>query len=123
MTGMTKRSVLAVTLVVLGACRGAGAGIITVYTDQPSFDAATGVPMTVEDFTNTVHFPITTGTLNSETNLVVVVGPPITPGLIQPGVTYSNPSASAMSSTSTRVRASAGVSWTTSPAAPAPARR
>lgn len=63
------------------------AGSITTYTDRPTFDAAVG-PTTVEDFTPNTHFPITTGVLNSLTNLPLIG---ITPGLILPGVTYAAP--------------------------------
>jgi hypothetical protein len=67
----------------------ASAGTITVFTDRPSFVSAVGGPLTVEDFTDTFHFPISTGVLNSTTDLVVAHGPPIRPGDIEPGVTYS----------------------------------
>ena len=66
---------------------GARAGSITQFTDRPTFDAAVG-PTVVEDFTNTSHFPISTGILNSSTNLPSIG---ITPGVILPGVTYSAP--------------------------------
>jgi hypothetical protein len=65
------------------------AGTITVFTDRPSFVSAVGGPLTVEDFTDTVHLAISTGVLNSSTDLVVEEGPPIRPGDIEPGVTYS----------------------------------
>ncbi len=68
----------------------AGAGTITQYTDRATFDGVVGAT-TIEDFGNVARFPITTGVLNSSTNLVVASGPPITPGLIKPGVTYSTP--------------------------------
>ncbi len=68
----------------------AQAASITV-TDRPTLLTALGAGATVEDFTADDHFPITTGVLNSSTNLVVGVGTPITPGLIHPGVTYSTP--------------------------------
>ena len=84
-------SLVATALVVVWACGGVSAGTITTYDDRPSFTAAVGVPLTIEDFTSSDHFPITTGVLNSSTNLVVEVGTPITPGLIDPGVTYSTP--------------------------------
>lgn len=58
------------------------------YSDRATFEAATGAT-TVEDFTTSYHYPITTGILNSSTNLVVANGTPITPGMILPGVTYS----------------------------------
>lgn len=87
---MTRRNVIPVSAVAL-ACAitvvTARADVITVYTDRPTFNAAVGV-MTIEDFTDTYHFPITTGVLNSETNLP---GIGIYPGTIQPGVTYSTP--------------------------------
>lgn len=63
------------------------AGTVTEYTDRTAFNTAVG-PVTLEDFTSTDHFPITTGVLNSSTNLP---GIGITPGLIQPGVTYTSP--------------------------------
>ena len=63
--------------------------MITTYTDRPTFESALGVPFTVEEFTDDYHFPISTGILNSFTNLVVEYGSPILPGYIKPGVTYS----------------------------------
>lgn len=68
----------------------ANADTITVFTDRPTFDAAVG-STTVETFTSSFHFPITTGTLSSTTSLVVANGTPINPGDIQAGVTYSTP--------------------------------
>ncbi len=62
-------------------------GSITQYGNRATFDAAVG-PTTLEDFTPDNHFPISTGVLNSATNLP---GIGITPGLIQAGVTYSAP--------------------------------
>ncbi len=64
--------------------------IVNIFDDRTAFDAAVG-STTLEDFTNTFHFPISTGILNSATNLVVTFGSPILPGDIQPGVTYSMP--------------------------------
>jgi hypothetical protein len=76
-------------LLALVAGTAARAQVITPYTSLSAFTAALGsAPMTVEDFTSTSHFPISTGILNSATNLP---GIGITPGLIQPGVTYSVP--------------------------------
>lgn len=64
-----------------------GAITITPFTDRPSFETAmVGITLTLEDFTGTSHFPISTGVLNSATNLP---GIGILPGDIQPGVTYS----------------------------------
>jgi hypothetical protein len=62
---------------------------VITYSDRATFDGAIGVPVSVEDFTSGYSFPITTGTLNSFTSLVVAYGAPITPGTILPGVTYS----------------------------------
>jgi len=67
-----------------------GCNVLNTFDDRTAFDAAVG-STTLEDFTDTFHFPISTGILNSDTNLVVVFGPPILPGDIQPGVTYSMP--------------------------------
>lgn len=86
-----KRVAAALVSMVAGVSM-AQAGTVTTYTDLASFNAALGAtPMTVETFTNDDHFPITTGKLDATTNLAVSVGPAITPGMIQPGVTYSTP--------------------------------
>ncbi len=66
----------------------ATADVITTYTDRTTFNNSVGVPLTVEDFTDTFHFPISTGVLNAETNLPDIG---ILPGDIQAGVTYSTP--------------------------------
>lgn len=71
----------------LGAAAPALADVITVYNDRGTFNGAAGAVI-VEDFTSTYHFPITTGVLNSETNLPNIG---IVPGTIQEGVTYSTP--------------------------------
>jgi hypothetical protein len=74
----------------LFACFGELPAQITTFTDVTSFTTAAGATqITVEDFTAGIHFPITTGTLSSSTNLAVSNGTPITPGLIKAGVTYS----------------------------------
>lgn len=62
---------------------------VSVNTDRASFEASLGGPLTVEDFTDSYHFPISTGVLNTYTDLVVSSGTPITPGMIKAGVTYS----------------------------------
>lgn len=82
---------LAATLA--GVCASASqAGVVTSYATLGAFNSAVGAAnVTVEDFTSTSHFPITTGILNSSTNLTVGTGPAITPGMIKPGVTYSTP--------------------------------
>ena len=64
------------------------ASVIT-YNNRATFNEAIRAPVSVEDFTSSYHFPITTGILNSLTSLVVANGGPITPGAILPGVTYS----------------------------------
>ncbi len=69
---------------------GVMAGTVTTYSDRATFNAAVGAT-TVEDFGPVYRFPISTGVLNSATNLIVDNGPAITPGLIKPGVTYSVP--------------------------------
>jgi len=70
----------------------ASAQVIVTHNTLTTFDAVVGGnPVTVEDFTSSFHFPISTGILNSQTNLVVESGTPIVPGMIQPGVTYSTP--------------------------------
>ena len=61
--------------------------IVNIFDDRTAFDAAVG-STTLEDFTNTFHFPISTGILNSNTNLPAIN---LFPGDIQPGVTYSMP--------------------------------
>lgn len=66
------------------------AQVITPYSSLSTFTTAIGAaPVTVEDFGSSIHFPISTGILNAATNLTVSNGAPITPGLIQQGVTYS----------------------------------
>ena len=83
---MLIRPLLSVAL--LGAALPALAGSVTVSTDRASFEAAYTSAYTVETFTDGSHFPISTGVLNSATNLP---GIGITPGMILPGVTYSTP--------------------------------
>lgn len=65
----------------------ASAGPITTFVDRSNFNAAVGTT-TLETFGPSYHFPISTGVLNSATNLP---GIGITPGYIQEGVTYSTP--------------------------------
>lgn len=62
------------------------AGDITPYFDRVSFNAALAESVTIEDFTSSSHFPISTGILNSETNLPRIN---LFPGDIEAGVTYS----------------------------------
>ncbi len=84
------KCVVPVTAILLfGALASANAQIIT-YSNRATFNTAFG-STTVEDFTSNFHFPITTGVLNSATNLVVSSGTPIVPGDIKAGVTYSTP--------------------------------
>lgn len=63
----------------------------SVSFDRVAFESAIVGPYTVETFTDASHFPISTGVLNSTTELAVEVGPPIHAGDIQPGATYSSP--------------------------------
>ncbi len=74
------------SLAYIGLAMAAQADTITEYFDQDSFDAAVAGPLTVEDFTPTSHFPISTGVLNTLTDLPAIG---IYPGDILPGVTYS----------------------------------
>lgn len=79
-------------LLALGLTSLAQAGTVTTFSDLSAFEAAVGAtPITLETFTDSYRFPISTGVLNSSTNLQVATGPAITPGTIQPGVTYSTP--------------------------------
>jgi hypothetical protein len=64
------------------------AGSVAVSTNRASFEAAYTTPFTVEDFTSTSHFPISSGVLNSATNQP---GIGIAAGAIKAGVTYSTP--------------------------------
>jgi hypothetical protein len=74
---------LALTILWTGSAK---AGLITTYNDRDGFKTAlTGVNLTVEDFTGPDHFPISTGILNSATNLPEIG---LSAGDIQPGVTY-----------------------------------
>jgi hypothetical protein len=88
---MSRKSIFAAAVMVIAPGVAMG-GVITPYNNLGAYQAALGgASETVEDFTGSAHFPITTGVLDSATNLVVGVGSPIVPGLIQPGVTYSTP--------------------------------
>lgn len=85
--GIGMLAVVGVTLI----GRTAVASTVTQYTDYSSFASAMGVALSVEDFANSIHYPILSGTLNSATNTTVANGTAITPGMILPGVTYSTP--------------------------------
>lgn len=79
-------------LITWGSTSTAEAVSITTFTDRNIFNTSVDTAsLIVEDFTDTAHFPISTGILNSQTNIVVLEGPPIKPGDIKPGVTYSTP--------------------------------
>jgi hypothetical protein len=79
-------------LITWGSASTAEAVSITTFSDRNNFNAAVNTAsLIVEDFTDTAHFPISTGILNSQTDLVVLEGSPIKPGDIKPGVTYSTP--------------------------------
>lgn len=75
-------------VVLLGFLTPANALSVTFYTDRPAFEAAIGGPGTLEDFTSSAHYPISTGILNSATSLTEIG---LLPGMIKPGVTYSTP--------------------------------
>lgn len=80
------RGTALLAVLILGLNAPSNAGLMTTYGDRPTFDSAVGGPQTIEDFTSTDHFPISTGVLNSATNLPAIA---LFPGDIQPGVTYS----------------------------------
>ncbi|BAT52295.1 hypothetical protein NOS3756_12300 [Nostoc sp. NIES-3756] len=83
---------LGTLLLVCGSASIAESATITSFTNRNDFNTAIGsFPVIIEDFTNSFHFPIITGILNSQTNLVVENGSPIRPGDIKPGATYSTP--------------------------------
>ena len=89
---MIKKIVAAVLVSAFGAVPLAHAGSVTAFSDLSTFQTALGsTPVTLETFTDAYRFPISTGILNSATNLVTETGPAITPGTIQPGVTYTTP--------------------------------
>ena len=85
---MKRMHLSAIVLMVFAPISNLIAGTITQYTNRQTFTAAVGGTLTIEDFTNNTHFPITTGVLNSQTNLPAIG---IFPGTIKPGVTYSTP--------------------------------
>ncbi|WP_375509494.1 hypothetical protein [uncultured Nostoc sp.] len=83
---------LGTILSVCGSASIAESASITPFTNRNDFNTTIGAtPLIIEDFTNSIHYPITTGILNSQTNLVVNNGSPIRPGDIKPGATYSTP--------------------------------
>jgi hypothetical protein len=68
----------------VGVSATASAGSVTVTNNQAAFTAGLPGTVTVEDFTDTAHFPISSGVLNSSTTDAGLVA-----GEIKPGVTYS----------------------------------
>jgi hypothetical protein len=58
---------------------------ITTFSDRATFDSAVG-STTLEDFTDTDHFPIPNGTLSSTTSFGSLAA-----GDIKPGATYTTP--------------------------------
>lgn len=81
---------LVAALVALGTSN-VHAGSATLTHDRAAFEAALVGPFTVETFGDVYSFPISTGVLNSTTELVPTYGAPIHAGDIQAGVTYSTP--------------------------------
>lgn len=61
------------------------AGVITTFSDRTAFDAAVG-STTLEDFTDSPHFPIPNGTLSSNSSFGG-----LQVGDIQAGATYTSP--------------------------------
>ncbi|WP_445426067.1 PEP-CTERM sorting domain-containing protein [Alishewanella sp. HL-SH06] len=64
---------------------GANAGLITTFTDRVAFDSSVGGTV-LEDFTDTSHFPIPGGSLNSLSSFGG-----LSAGDIKAGATYSTP--------------------------------
>jgi hypothetical protein len=64
---------------------------VTSYDDRIAFETAVAELLTVEAFTPTDHFPISSGVLNSETSEPLATNGGINPGDIMRGVTYSTP--------------------------------
>ena len=78
-------------LIVCGSASIAESASITSFSERNNFNTAVGAtPLIVEDFTESSHYPISTGILNSQTNLDTLEEP-IRPGDIEPGATYSTP--------------------------------
>jgi hypothetical protein len=71
--------------VMLAAAAVPAQAAISLYTDRTTFTVDTGAA-TIEDFTATSHFPITSGVLNSSTTEAG-----LSAGDIEAGVTYSVP--------------------------------
>lgn len=69
----------------LAISTGANAGVITTFSDRTTFDSAVG-STTLENFTNTYHFPIPGGSLSSTTAFGTLAA-----GSIKSGVTYTTP--------------------------------
>lgn len=65
------------------------AGTVSTYSDRAVFETAAGGSLSIEDFTDARRFPITSGQLNSHTDETFLDGPPIQPGDLEAGVTYS----------------------------------
>lgn len=81
----------AISAIALLATANAHAGSATLTNDRAAFEASLVGAFTVETFGDTYSFPISTGVLNSTTELVVSNGAAIHAGSIKPGVTYSTP--------------------------------
>lgn len=82
---------LIASAIALTLAANAHAGSATLTNDRTAFEAALVGPFTVETFGGVYSFPISTGVLNSATELAVSNGAPIHAGDIKPGVTYSTP--------------------------------
>ncbi len=81
------KKTLLLTAALAGFACSASAGVV-LSQNRANFESQFAGAYTVETFTSDSHFPISTGVLNSSTNLP---GIGITPGLIKAGVTYSTP--------------------------------
>lgn len=76
-----------IALLVVAFAPSAWAGAVTVNTDRTTFNASLSSGYTVDDFGPVYHFPISTGVLNSATDIPGL----IVPGTVHAGVTYSTP--------------------------------
>jgi hypothetical protein len=74
----------------LAATASGAFGQVTQYSDRTTFETATGAT-TIVDFSNSYHFPISNGVLDSRTVCVKCDGGPIPAGTIPAGITFSIP--------------------------------
>lgn len=80
MKNIISKALFSILLVTVSS---ANAGIISTYSDRTTFDNAIGTS-TIEDFTDSLHYPLSSGVLNSSSTEAGLVA-----GDIESGVTYS----------------------------------